>query len=65
MPITQYEIDQRANFKVLNFPGNHEIEAINAIIDDRLKTRAAKNLGIHLSNERLNFEMKIFADRAN
>ena len=47
MSINQYEIDQRAKFyKILNFPGNHESEAKRALIDDKLKMRAANTLGI-------------------
>ena len=66
MVITQYEINQRAKFyKILNFPGNHENEAKRALIDDRLKMRAAEKLGIKLKKDRLNFEMQVFASRAN
>jgi peptidyl-prolyl cis-trans isomerase SurA len=66
MIITQYEIDQRAKFfKLLNFPGNHTNEAKKSLIDDRLKMRAAKKLGIKIQDERLKFEMQIFANRAN
>ena len=66
MTITQYEIDQRAKFyKLLNFPGNHEKQAKSALIEDRLKMRAAEKLGIKLRNDRLSFEMKVFASRAN
>ena len=66
MIITQYEIDQRAKFfKLLNFPGNHKIEAKRSLIDDRLKMRAAEKLGIKVQGERLKFEMQAFAERAN
>lgn len=66
MSINQYEIDQRAKFyKILNFPGNHENEAKRALIDDRLKMRAANTLGIQLQNDKLDFEMQAFAGRAN
>ncbi len=66
MIITQYEIDQRAKFfKLLNFPGNHENEAKKSLIDDRLKMRAAKKLGIKIQDERLKLEMQAFANRAN
>ena len=66
MIITQYEIDQRARFfKLLNFPGNHENEAKKSLIDDRLKMRAAEQLGIKIQGERLEFEMQTFANRAN
>ena len=66
MIITQYEIDQRAKFfKLLNFPGNHENEAKKSLIDDRLKMRAAEQLGIKIQGERLKFEMQTFANRVN
>ena len=64
--ITHYELDQRARFyKILNFPGNHEREAKETLIDDRLKMRAAEKLGVKLQDDRLNFEMQAFAQRAN
>ena len=66
MIITHYEIDQRAKFfKLLNFPGNHEHEAKKSLIDDRLKMRAAEQLGIKIQGERLKLEMQTFANRAN
>ncbi len=66
MVITNYEIQQRsAFFELLKFPGNPKKEAENSLIDDRLKTRAAEKLGVKLKPEALNYEMEIFAKRAN
>ena len=66
MVITQYELDQRTLFfKLLNFPGDHEEQAKKTLIDDRLKKKAAKQLGIKIDQAALNLEMKIFAERAN
>lgn len=66
MVITHYEINQRsAFFELLNFPGNHKKEAEKSLIDDRLKLRAAEKLGIELKPKALEYEMEIFAKRAN
>jgi len=66
MIITNYEIQQRsAFFELLKFPGNPKKEAENSLIDDRLKNRAAEKLGVKLKPEALNYEMEIFAKRAN
>jgi peptidyl-prolyl cis-trans isomerase SurA len=66
MVITKYELDQRKLFfKLLNFPGDHEKQAKKTLIDDRLKKKAARNLGIKIDQEALQLEMKIFAERAN
>ena len=66
MVITNYEIQQRsAFFELLKFPGNPKKEAENSLIDDRLKIRAAEKLGVILKPGALNYEMEIFAKRAN
>jgi len=66
MIITRYEIQQRsAFFELLKFPGNPKKEAEKSLIDDRLKGRAAEKLGIKLKSGALNYEMEIFAKRAN
>ena len=66
MIITQYEIDQRSLFfELLKFPGNHEKEAEKSLIDDRLKSRAAEKLNVDVNPKALNFEMEMFAKRAN
>ena len=66
MIITQYEIDQRSLFfELLKFPGNHKKEAEKSLIDDRLKLRAAEKLSVEVNPKALNFEMEMFAKRAN
>lgn len=66
MVITKYDIDQRILFfKALNFPGNHRKEAEKSLIDDRLKEKAAKKLGIKVNQEAIDYEMKKFAQLAN
>ena len=65
MIITQYEIDQRSLFfELLKFPGNQK-EAEKSLIDDRLKLKAAKKFNIEVNPADLNFEMELFAKRAN
>jgi len=66
MVITKYDIDQRILFfKALNFPGNHRKEAEKSLIDDRLKEKAAKKLGIKVNQKAIDYEMKKFAQLAN
>ena len=66
MVITKYDIDQRILFfKALNFPGNHRKEAEKSLIDDRLKEKAAKKLGIKVTQKAIDYEMKKFAQLAN
>ena len=66
MVITQYDLDQRILFfKALNFPGNHRIEAEKSLIDDRLKEKAAKKLGVKVNQKAIDYEMKKFAQLAN
>ena len=66
MVITKYDLDQRILFfKALNFPGNHRKEAEKSLIDDRLKEKAAKKLGIKVDQKAIDYEMKKFAELAN
>ena len=66
MIITEYEINQRSLFfELLNFPGNHKKEAEKSLIDDRLKLRASKKFNVTVNSNALNFEMEMFAKRAN
>ena len=64
--ITEYEIGQRSRFlQVLNAPGATRDGAITALIEDRLKTQAARSAGLTLDTEGLDGEMSDFAARAN
>ena len=66
MIITQYEIDQRELFfELLKFPGNHKKEAKKSLIDDRLKLKASEKFSVQVTPAALNFEMEMFAKRAN
>ena len=63
--VTAYELDQRIKFlRVLNQPGNIEQLALDGLIDDRLRTQAAKALGVAVSDEQIAAGMEEFAGRA-
>ena len=64
--ITQYELDQRARFlQLLRSPGNPEKEAMDALIEDRLRMIEAKRLGLTVTPEALQAGLEEFAGRAN
>ncbi len=64
--ISNYEVSQRALFlQLLRAPGDPEEEAINALIEDRLRTAVAKRLGLTLTAEAVVAGMNEFASRAN
>jgi peptidyl-prolyl cis-trans isomerase SurA len=64
--ITEYDLIQRAVFfKALRAPGDPVVEALKALIDDRLKMVEARRLGIKLTSEQLIAGMTEFAARAN
>jgi peptidyl-prolyl cis-trans isomerase SurA len=64
--ITQYEFDQRLEFlKVLRSPGNPEEEALQGLIDDRLRQAEAERLELEVTPEELKAGMEEFAQRAN
>ena len=64
--ITNYELKQRTMFlKALRFPGVPEELAPKQLIEERLKKAAADQLGIHVSEEELQFELESFAQRFN
>lgn len=64
--ITEYEIGQRSRFlQVLNAPGATRDGAITALIEDRLKTQAARSAGLELDANGLDGAMSDFAARAN
>lgn len=63
--ITQYEVDQRIQFlTLLRAPGDPRKEAINALINDRLQSIAAKQAGVIISPEDAVVGMEEFAARA-
>ncbi|TRW98126.1 peptidylprolyl isomerase [Paracoccus sp. M683] len=64
--VTRYEIDQRIRFmQLLNAPGASPEAAEKALIEDRLRMQAARNLGITVSEEALDAGLSEFAGRAN
>lgn len=64
--ITNYEVGQRiALMRVLGTPGDLNEEALNALIDDRLRLSAADELGIEVSPEDLQAGVEEFAARGN
>lgn len=63
--VTQYELDQRIRFmQILRAPGADREGALQALIDDRLKMDAAKQLGIAVTDEGLEAGLAEFAGRA-
>lgn len=64
--VTQYELDQRVRFmQVLRAPGADAKSARQALIDDRLKMQAARQLGITVADDKLQEGLVEFAGRAN
>ena len=64
--ITQYEYDQRLLFlQILNQPGDLEEMARTSLIEDRLRSFAAKDAGVTLSPDQVKSGMTEFAGRAN
>ncbi|SNR35010.1 peptidylprolyl isomerase [Paracoccus sediminis] len=63
--ITRYEVGQRQRFmQILGAPGTTEAEAQQALIDDRLRNHAARQLGIVPTDEGLQNGLEEFASRA-
>lgn len=64
--VTQYELDQRIRFmQVLRAPGADRESALKALIEDRLKLDAARQIGIAVSDQGLEQGLADFAGRAN
>lgn len=63
--ITRYEVGQRQRFmQILGAPGTTAEDAQQALIDDRLRNHAARQLGITASEEGLQSGLEEFAGRA-
>lgn len=63
--ITRYEVQQRQKFmQILGAPGTTEQEAQQALIDDRLRNHAARQLGIVPTEQGLQNGLEEFASRA-
>ena len=64
--ITGFELDQRSRFlKVLGAPGDVVAQAKEALIEDRLRQFAARQMGISASDEQIDAGLAEFAGRAN
>lgn len=64
--VTNYEVDQRARFlTLLRAPGDPHEMALEALIDDRLQSAAAQELGVAVTPEQVLVGMEEFAARAN
>lgn len=64
--ISGFELRQRIAFlELLRQPGDVRTEAINGLIDDRLRNARAKATGLSLSSEAVMAGMTEFASRAN
>ena len=64
--VTQYELDQRVRFlEILRAPDANREAALQALIDDRLKLQAAKQMGIAVTDEGLEQGLAEFAGRAS
>ncbi|WP_199261534.1 peptidylprolyl isomerase [Paracoccus binzhouensis] len=64
--VTRYELDQRVRFmQLLRAPDSDPASAEKALIDDRLRLFAAKQMGITPSNEQIDAGLAEFAGRAN
>lgn len=62
--ISRWELDQRIRFlEVLRAPGDPEEQAPKALIEDRLRARAAAEAGIAVSEEQLRAGIEEFAAR--
>ncbi|WP_374301076.1 peptidylprolyl isomerase [Paracoccus sp. (in: a-proteobacteria)] len=63
--ITRYEVQQRQRFmQIVGAPATTEAEAQQALIDDRLRAHAARQLGIVPTDEGLQNGLEEFAGRA-
>jgi peptidyl-prolyl cis-trans isomerase SurA len=64
--ITQFEYDQRLHFlQLLRQPGDLEKQAMDSLVDDRLRMWAAKQFGVKATPEQIKAGMEEFAGRAN
>src|SRR5687768_15252631 len=63
--ITRYEVGQRQRFmQILGAPNTTAEDAQKALIDDRLRNHAARQLGIEPTEEELQNGLEEFAARA-
>ncbi len=64
--ITNFEVQQRIQFlKLLRAPGDPEEQALDALIDDKLRLQAAEAADVKITEEQLTQGLTEFASRAN
>lgn len=63
--VTRYELDQRMRFMALLGQPASAAEAEKLLVEDRLRTEAAKRAGIKLTDEQVQAGLEEFASRAN
>lgn len=64
--ITQYELEQRAQFlRLLRAPGNPEELAREALIDDRLRIQAVKAAGIEVTQDQIDAGIEELSSRTD
>ncbi len=64
--VTNFEVEQRVLFlRALNSPGDLEKQALEGLIDDRLRLRAGESLEVVLAEEDVTAGLTDFAGRAN
>lgn len=64
--VTNFELQQRILFlRLLRAPGDIEAEALDGLIDDRLRVQEAARLGVEATPEQIDTGMEEFAGRAN
>ncbi|MGB7243368.1 MAG: peptidylprolyl isomerase [Sulfitobacter sp.] len=64
--VTEYEIEQRSRFlRLLNAPGSTRDEALQELIDDRLRAQAVRSAGLELTQEGIDAGLAEFSSRAN
>lgn len=66
MVVTEFEVQQRQRFlQLLNAPGSDRDSVVEGLIDDRLRNRAATDVGLELTEEGTQTGLSEFAARAN
>jgi len=66
MVVTEFEVQQRQRFlQLLNAPGSDRDSVVEGLIDDRLRNRAATDVGLELTEEGTQSGLSEFAARAN
>ncbi|WP_198666038.1 peptidylprolyl isomerase [Tropicimonas sp. IMCC34043] len=65
-PITEYELEQRIlMLQLFRTPGDLKKQAMDGLIDDRLRRQAAESMSIEMTEEQLTEGMTEFASRVN